>query len=234
MTNTMTANAPVKAAGEKGKFAKGMGMMKYGLAAFAALAGEGVIAYGIEQNIYGVSIDKFTAPKMILHWVLTCIVWGVCAFFICRCAKKKGHDLFAKERKKIRPWQWCCIAVGMCACISTSLIDWEGSKVLKEFAANGALRFVFQYIYYMFEVSLVTLIIVFGQKACEVWFGRENIPYGGIIAALTWGLGHWASKGSPAAGIVSALCGLALGSVYLLTNRNTKLSYLLLYLMFVL
>ena len=171
---------------------------------------------------------------MILHWVLTCIMWGLCGYFICRCAKKKGHDLFAKNDKRIKPWQWLCIAIGVAACLTASFIDWEGSKVLREFASNGALRFVFQYIYYMFEVSLVMLIIVFGQKACETWFGKENIPYGGIIAALTWELGHWASKGSLAAGVVSAVCGLALGSVYLLTNRKAKLSYLLLCVMFIL
>ncbi len=234
MTNTFTANGTVQTKREHGRFVRGLGVLKYGLAAFAALAGEAVIAYGIEKNIYGVSIEQFGTAQMILHWVLTCLMWGTCGFFICRCAKKKGFDLFAKNDTKIKPWQWCCIAVGLAACLVTSLIDWEGSKVLKEFAANGALRFAFQYVYYLFEVSLVMLIIVFGQKACEVWFGRENIPYGGIIAALTWGLGHWASKGSLAAGLFSAVCGLALGSVYLLTNRKAKLSYALLCAMFIL
>lgn len=233
MTNTLTANVHT-AEKKAGRFLKGLGVLKYGLAAFLTLAGEAVIAYGIEQNIYGVAIEAFSKPQMILHWIFTCLLWGVSGFFICRCAKKKGFDLFEKNDKKIKPWQWGCIAVGIAACLATSWIDWEGSKVLKEFAANGALKFVFQYIYYMFEVSLVMLIIVFGQRACEIWFGRENIPYGGIIAALTWGLGHWASKGSLAAGIVSAVCGLALGNVYLLTNRKAKLSYALLCVMFIL
>ena len=236
MTNTITAKniTNTKNVSEKGRFIKGLGALKYGLAAFAALAGEGVIAYGIEQNIYGISIEHFSTPQMILHWVLTYILWGSCVFFICRCAKKKGHDLFEKNGQSIRPWQWVCIAGGVAACLVTSWIDWEGSKVLKEFANNGAIKFIFQYIYYMFEVSLVMLIIVFGQKACEIWSGHKKIPFGGIIAALTWGLGHWASKGSLAAGLVSAACGLALGSVYLLTNRKAKLSYALLCLMFIL
>ena len=231
MTNTITANNKER---QYGRFASGLGVLKYGLAAFGALAGEAVIAYGIEQNIYGVSIENFSTPQMILHWMLTCLMWGLCGFFICRSAKKHGYDLFAKNDAVIKPWQWGCIALGVAACLASSWIDWQGSKVLKEFASNGAVRFVFQYIYYMFEVSLVMLIIVFGQKACEKWFGNENIPYGGIIAALTWGLGHWASKGSLAAGIFSAVCGLALGSVYLLTNRKAKLSYALLCVMFIL
>ena len=232
MTNTMTAKASTKR--EANRFVKGLGVLKYGMAAFLALAGEAVLAYGIEQNVYGISLSEFTAAQNILHWVLTYILWGTSAFFICRCAKKKGYDLFAKNDNKIKVWQWIGIIVGVAACLISSWIDWEGSKVLKEFAHNGALKFVFQYIYYLFEVLLVMLIIVFGQKACEIWFGKENIPYGGIIAALTWGLGHWASKGSLAAGIFSAVCGLALGSVYLLTGRKIKLSYALLCIMFIL
>ena len=236
MTNIITAkeNTTAKIPTEKNRFIKGLDVLKYGLAAFAALAGEAAIAYGIEQNIYGIGIESFSTPQMILHWVLTCILWGLCGFFICRGAKKKGYDLFAKNEWNIRPWQWICIAGGVAVSLATSWIDWEGSKVLKEFASNGALKFIFQYIYYMFEVSLVMLIIVFGQKACEIWFRHENVPYGGIIAAVTWGLGHWASKGSLAAGLVSAACGLALGSVYLLTNRKAKLSYALLCVMFIL
>ena len=232
MTNTITANTRIKK--EPNRFVKGLGVLKYGLAAFLALAGEGILAYGIEQNIYGVSINDYNSVQMIVHWILTYIVWGASVFAICRCAKKKGHDLFAKNDSKIKPWQWVCIVIGVAACLISSWIDWNGSKVLQEFASRGALKFVFQYIYYMFEVSLVMLIIVFGQKACETWFVKKNIPYGGIIAALTWGLGHWASKGSLAAGVFSAVCGLALGSVYLLTGRKTKLSYALLCIMFIL
>ena len=232
MTNVMTTKAGTKR--EANRFVKGLGALKYGMAAFLALAGEAVLAYGIEQNIYGVGITEFSTAQNILHWVLTCILWGMSAYLICRCAKKKGHDLFAKNDNKIKAWQWAGIIIGVAACLIGSWIDWEGSKVLKEFAHNGALKFVFQYIYYLFEVMMVMLIIVFGQKACEIWFGKENIPYGGIIAALTWGLGHWASKGSLAAGIFSAVCGLALGGVYLLTGRRIKLSYALLCIMFIL
>lgn len=72
-------------------------------------------------------------------------------------------------------------------CLTSTWFDWNGSKVLQEFASKGMLKFVFQYIYYLFEVMLFMLIIVYGQKACEVWFKRTNIPYGGIVVALTWG-----------------------------------------------
>ena len=217
----------------KNRFLKGLDLLTYGLGIFLALGCEGILAFGIEQNIYGCTIKEFNTWQSILHWVLTYIIWGLFAFFICRGAQKKGYDIFAESDKKIKTWQWVCIIIGVVACLISTWVDWNGSKVLIEFQKKGLLKFIFQYIYYFIEVFLVLLIIIFGQKACEMWFKKENIPYGGIIAALTWGLGHWWSKGSLGAGIFTALCGLALGSVYLLTNRKIKLSYILLCVMFI-
>ena len=224
----------VKTKKEKGRFLKGLYILSYGMVAFLALGCEGILAFGIEEKLYGCTIKQFNTWQCLLHWMLTYIIWGAFAFYVCRSNKKKGYDIFPKSNKKIRPWQWVCIAVGVSACLFYTWTDWNGSKVLKEFTDNGAVKFVFQYIYYFIEVFLVMLIIVCGQKACEVWFGKENIPYGGIMAALTWGLGHWCSKDSLAAGISAAICGFALGSVYLLTNRKAKLSYVLLCVMFIL
>ena len=230
--NTIVSN--VKTKKKKGRFLKGLDILSYGMVTFLALGCEGILAFGIEEKLYCCTIKQFNTWQCLLHWTLTYIIWGAFAFYVCRSIKKKGYDIFPKSEKKIRPWQWVCIAVGVAACLFYTWTDWNGSKVIKEFVYNGALKFVFQYIYYFIEVFLVMLIIVCGQKACEVWFGKENIPYGGIMAALTWGLGHWWSKGSLAAGISTAICGFALGSVYLLTNRKAKLSYVLLCVMFIL
>ena len=95
------------------------------------------------------------------------------------------------------------------------------------------LKFIFQYIYYIFETVLVTLILVFAQKAFEKWFHKENIPYGGIILALTWGIGHFFTK-DIVTGILCIISGFAFGSVYLLTNRDIRKTFPLVLVMFVL
>ncbi len=47
------------------------------------------------------------------------------------------------------------------------------------------------YLYYIFEVVLVVLIIIYGQKAIETLLKKESlIPFGGIILAMTWGAIH--------------------------------------------
>lgn len=118
--------------------------------------------------------------------------------------------------------------------LTASYLDWGGSKVLAELESNGALKFTFQYLYYLFETALFLLIIVYGQKAFEKWIHRENIPYGGIVVALTWGMAHWLTKGSLSAGLFSAVSGFCFGVVYLLLNRNIKWTYVVLCIMFIL
>ena len=129
-----------------------------------------------------------------------------------------------------------CVRLGLTVCIartdagrgllfvqtgkskSLSYFDWNGSKVIKEFFANGPVKFIFQYRYYLFATVLVMLILVFGQNAFEMWFHKRNIRYGGMIAAITWGIGHFITK-DVTAGIVTVISGLSFGSVYLLVNR---------------
>lgn len=79
---------------------------------------------------------------------------------------------------------------------------------------------------------LVTLILVFGQKAFEQWFNKVNIPYGGIILALTWGVAHFFTK-DILTGIVTIISSLAFGSIYLLVNRDIRKNYPILWVMFV-
>ncbi|MBR6027458.1 MAG: hypothetical protein IKP40_00055 [Clostridia bacterium] len=106
-------------------------------------------------------------------------------------------------------------------------------KVIREFHANGPARFVFQYIYYCFEVTLVLLIIIFGQEAFERWFHLRHIPYGGLLAAVTWGAAHFFTKGS-STGIGIMISAIAYGCVYLLVNRDLRRAWPLIWLMFVL
>lgn len=51
------------------------------------------------------------------------------------------------------------------------------------------------------------LILVFGQCAFEKCFHKCNIPYGGIIVAITWGIGHFFTK-DIATGIITMISGL--------------------------
>lgn len=211
--------------------------LNYLILALLALAGIGmevVLALLLEPLLYGVKMNEWTTTQNIIHWIMTCIVWGCFAFGLTTVAKKKyDFDIFTKA-EKMEPWQWiatvCCIIFALV----TSYIDWNGFKVVKEFYANGWLKFIFQYIYYVFETVLVVLIIVFAQKALDKWFKNKNIPYGGVIAGITWGLAHIFTKGSVSDGLICMLSGFLYGATYLLVNRDIKKTYILVFIMFVL
>lgn len=218
----------------KMKEAKGRNYLDLALYAFAGLGIEAIYVYLLEPVIYGCAMSEWSVIQSICHWILTCITWGVVTFLIVKYAYKRyGFNIF-ESKGKIKVWQWILTIICAALVLVSSYIDWNGSKVLIEFQSNGILKFIFQYIYYLFETCLFLLIIVFGQMAFEKWFHKENIPYGGIVVALTWGMVHWMTKGSLFAGLFTAACGFCFGVVYLLLNRNIKWTYLVLCIMFML
>lgn len=216
------------------KEVKGMNYMWLALTAFGGLGLEMLYAYLLEPMIYGCKMQDWKTWHTILHWIITCITWGIVALYTVKSAKKDcGFNIFEK-REPIKLWQWGAAIVCAAICLSSTYIDWGGSKLLIEFQRSDVLKFTFQYIYYLFEVVLFMLIIVYGQKAFELWFKKTNIPYGGVMVALTWGMAHWLTKGTLAAGLYSAFGGFCFGVVYLLLNRNIKWTYIALCIMFVL
>ena len=204
-----------------------------GLCAFAGLGMEVLYAYLLEPVLYGAPMQDWSNTQIIIHWILTCITWGVFAFVLIQKSDKKYGFPLLEKGKSIRLWQTgVCVLFVLLASIG-DYIAWDGFKVYLEYVNKGFLLFAFQYIYYAFETMLFLLIIVFGQKACEVWFQKERIPYGGIICGLTWGLAHIFTK-NLLTGVLGIALGFAMGSVYLLVNRDLKKAYVVLFFMFVL
>lgn len=210
----------------------GWSYMELALTAFGGLGLEVIYAFVIEPFLYGASMQEWVTWEKILHWTVTCITWGLVAWYIARTAKKRyGFDILEKG-KNMRLWQWGLAAFAVVLSITLNYMDWNGFKIVKEFQNKTLLLFSFQYLYYLVETVLFMLIIVFGQKACEVWFKHENIPYGGIVCGLTWGFAHAFTKGKLTLGLMGILWGFMMGSAYLLTNRDIKKAYIILFLMF--
>jgi len=134
----------------------------------------------------------------------------------------------------MRKWQWVVVIFCVALALAESYINWKGFKAIIEFQRLGILLFVFQYIYYAIETVLFMLIIIFTQKAFEVWFKRKDIPYGGIICGITWGLAHAFTKNSIWIGLEGIVLGFLLGVTYLLVNRDIKKTYIILFIMFAL
>ena len=220
---------------------KGWFILSLGLGAFLGLGLEVPLAFWLEPMLYGVPMGQWSTWQSVLHWCMTCILWGIVVVYLLRTAEKKfGFKLIKRDGdstdslRSVKLWQWGLVIAGSACKIITSVMDWGGFKVYMEWKSHGTLLFLFQYIYYMFETALFTLILVFAQIAFETWFKNRKIPYGGIIMGLTWGLAHIFTKGNLAIGLEGVVIGLLFGSLYLLLNRNLKWTYVLLFLLFVL
>lgn len=210
----------------------GWSFMDLAITAFAGLGIEVLYAFLLEPFLYGAPMQEWGSTQSILHWIITCITWGLMAWYVVRSAKKQlGFDIFEKG-KAMKRWQWGLVLVFVVACIMMNHRDWGGFKIVMEFQKKGIVLFSFQYLYYMMEIVLVLLIVVFGQKAMEMWFHHNNIPWGGMVCGLTWGLAHAMTKGSLETGFMGLLWGALFGGAYLLVNRDCKKAYVVLLIMF--
>lgn len=201
--------------------------------AFGGLGIEMLYAFCLEPMIYGHSMAEFTLVETIIHWTLTIITWMVMAVIIIRTAKKDlGFQLDGNSRK----WTGAgiaasCVLIGLV--VFENFMDVGGLKIIHEFQKLGVLKFIFQHIYYLAEVVLFTLIIVFGQNALEKLFRKKQIPYGGILVGLTWGLAHCFSKGSIWTGLITMVLGFLFGAVYVFLGKDFKKTYIVLALAFI-
>src|SRR5690625_2662733 len=169
------------------KSIRGFDFFKLGLYAFLGMMLDVIYAFFLEPLIYGKAMIAWTGGQYIIHWIITSITWGFVAYFIIKVSKKRYGFNILETRGQTKPWQWMLIIISIILSIYISYRNWDGFKLFKEFKSLGMTKFVFQYIYYLFETILITLILVYGQKSFELWLNRENFPYGGIILALTWG-----------------------------------------------
>lgn len=182
----------------------------------------------------GLDSKNPTVFQNIVHWVVTTILWVLAGVVVIFIGKKTTDFDVWEHREKLKGWQYIALLVCFAVNIVAKYLDWNGFKVLLEWKSHGPVLFIFQYIYYLAEGFLISLVIVFGQKACEKWFKNEKIPYGGIILGLTWGLFHIYTKGDVLVGFVSALGGFLFGTAYLFTNKDYRKALPIITLLFIL
>lgn len=199
----------------------------YALYAFAGLGLELVLAGFLEPLLFGwISGAGYADARLIVHWLLTSLCWGcISVGLIYKAGKKLEFKVIAKAKPDKKG-----LAIGVpcvLACIILNTIDWGTLKIIGEFLNKGPLLFVFQYIYYLFEVALVYLIIAFGQRFVEALLKKKSmLPWGGIVLCCTWGAIHILTRQSLATGIGVMAFALLYGMIYLLFNRNTKYVYI--------
>ncbi len=187
------------------------------------------LAIGIEILLLHFDLSCYGATQKIVHHMLTVVLWTGLLILILHFSRR--HCAFPVKNKdgKISLADWLVALLCLFGCKAITFIDWHTLKVIGEFSGKTPLQFCAQYLYYFFEVAFVLLIIQFGQKAAEVKLGRASaVPFGGIAAALTWGMFHFVSRGVGIEwwnGISCMLFSVLSGIMYLRLRKNYIYSY---------
>lgn len=197
----------------------------YALYAFGGLGIE-ILLMMLETNFWGISNSQWSITQNIIHWTVTCLIWGVLAFLLLKQVPK--------QHSKIRKLNIGIASIIILVAIVYTTLVWNGFKPFIEFSNNGLIKFVIQYVYYACESMLILLIIVFGQMFFEKIVGRKsNLPAGSIILAFTWGFIHILTQGL-STGIYACIQACLFGFVYLALDRSIAISYVAIALMFML
>ena len=193
--------------------------------AFLGLGLEMVILIG-EMQVYGQGLAQMNTWQTLLHWGLTCLVWGLTTCFLLNQSKKK-YDFNIWENQAVPDKKNIIIAgILVLILIAQATLSWKGFKPYMEFQGKKVIIFAGQYIYYLFETAIFMLIVIFGQKFGEMLFNKKSIPWGGILLAITWASVHILTKDFRT-GIESIFCALLYGMIYLVMKKNPKWSYVL-------
>ncbi|MDE5769183.1 MAG: hypothetical protein K2H82_07330 [Oscillospiraceae bacterium] len=204
----------------------------YALYSFAGLGLEIVLISIIEPIFWG-KISEYNTIQSIIHWILTILCWGIMMIVLVKSSEKK-LDFRVWNHEKITTKGIVISLILIVACIALNAYDWGSLKIVGEFQKKELIEFIFQYIYYMFEIGLVFLIVVFGQKFVESLLKKKSmIPFGGIVLGCTWGLIHILTQGSIITGLGVIAFSLMYGIIYIALNRNTKYSYLAMVIAFI-
>lgn len=198
----------------------------YALYAFGGLGLEVLLICAVEPFLFGTgSAAEYTSAQNMIHWGMTILCWGALTVWLVRGARKK---LSFDPLQTAKPDGKDIALSGLlgAACVALNAWDWGGLKLLGELGSKPPLLFCMQYLYYFFEVALVLLIVVFGQKFAEALLRRESrFPWGGVVLCCTWGAVHILTKGSVATGAGVMVFSLAYGEIFLLLRRNAVWSY---------
>ena len=179
------------------------------------------------ENIF---IKEQTTFTTCFHWGLTAILWGTISFILYKNSKSKlnfdlvNNNCVGKRNIFFSLVMIIIFLIAKC-CFFNSI------KSIDEFNNLGIIKFIFQYIYYLFETILILFTISFGQRFFEGISKNKIIPYGGLVLAFTWGLMHILTQ-NMATGIFAFASAILYGIVYLLLNKNTKYSFIGILLMF--
>ncbi len=185
-----------------------------------------------EQVLYNKHYFRFTITESVLHWVLVCVLWGLIGLMMFYAAVRMYAFDLTKKNNLPNKKGIAASALLVAGAVFLKLHFYGGWRIHLDFLRSGWFQFIFQYIYYFFELFLTVITIALLQEWCERVFKNSKLPFGGIIFALTWGMSHIITQGDTLLGIGYILLALMFGMAYLFMNKNLLFTFIVVSLIF--
>lgn len=191
-----------------------------------------VSIFGIEMLFLRVDVWAYTPDQRARHSLITAALWAAAMAALLLYARRRyGFPTRAGIRQKSSARDWAAALLCLAGCKVMTFIDWQTLKIIGEARGKTALQFCAQYLYYLLEVGLVCLILLWGQKAFEVKLGRQSgFPFGGLVLAASWGAFHFISRGVGLElwnGVSCMIFSLLAGVVYVRMKKRFFYAYAL-------
>lgn len=181
-----------------------------------------------EIFIFGKEYTEFTITESVTHWIVTCVMWGIVGLVMFYIASRVyGMDILQKENKPSQRGIVIALML-LSSSVGVKYILLGGWQFIIDFRSQGWVQFIFLYIYYLFEASLLLLSAVFFQEAAERIIGKQNdhVPWGGVLLALTWGAAHFITTWNITTALFYTAAAFFIGCAYLAAKRNLYISYI--------
>ena len=213
-------------------FKKNVGFILLALLAFLGLCAEFVLML-IEQHVNGMDIAQWSVSQLIQHWQIIIPVWLIVSVVVILLSKILCSFNVFEPHSTPSGWQLILgIVLPVIFAVVVSIIG-GGPGFVRTFKAASLTFFTLQNIYYLLEMLLSGLIISLSQQAITDSSGKRNMfPWGGLVLGLTWGLGHYITKGDVSIALIAFVLAIFFGLIFNLTGKDLKKAWPLMYLVF--
>ena len=213
-------------------FKKNVGFILLALLAFLGLCAEFVLML-IEQHVNGMDIAQWSVSQLIQHWQIIIPVWLIVSVVVILLSKILCSFNVFEPHSTPSGWQLILgIVLPVIFAVVVSIIG-GGPGFVRTFKAASLTFFTLQNIYYLLEMLLSGLIISLSQQAITDSSGKRNMfPWGGLVLGLTWGLGHYITKGDVSIALIAFVIAIFFGLIFNLTGKDLKKACPLMYLVF--
>lgn len=132
------------------------------LLSFGAFMLELLSIFAIEVIFLHVDIQNYTMQQRSIHCIIMVFMWAFFIGVLLLFSRKHYHfPERGSKRDKISSKSWIVTLACFIGCKIMTFIDWHTLKFIGEAQGKTVFQFCAQYLYYIFEVMLVILIIIY-------------------------------------------------------------------------